>query len=181
MHGKYAALVLISTLSGFLGGAIVSSSVYGEPPVHPTAVRATGFELIDESGKVLATLRRGSDGTAALGFRRGDSQESVQIGVSRDGSPFLAMYGPDSTVRLKLYLFDGERPLLAMNEREYEGRVLLGMTSHKGEEDVWGLRFGARGNRPFVDLGVFTLKGEDKGFSIVRNADGKVLWSAPQK
>ena len=149
MTGKELRMLSLATVCGFIGG-----SVANEQPVKAASdiLRASRFELVDESGRRIGVWGRDQAGHTAIAFTGKGGNELAALGVRSDCYPFLDMAGADGKVRVTLRLESGDKPLLGMGDEKWEGRVLLGSIAHDTSEpsDEWGLLF--RGPVPLPNL-----------------------------
>jgi hypothetical protein len=176
----------LAALFGFLGGA-AATGVDSLRADSPQLVQARRFELLDESGMPVAYWGTDPDRHVQLVFKGKKQNDLARFGLSPSSLPFLELFGAHGKGGIVLRLYADELPLLAMNDAEWEGRVLLGsLRQHSGipEEDYWGLWFLAPPNleAPLLSLGVSkNLKdpkeGTYSGHVTIRN--GKAYWQAP--
>lgn len=171
----------LATICGFIGGSVAS----WPHPVHAASdvVRASRFELVNESGGQIGVWGRDEEGHASLAFTAKGGKNLAVFGVRSDASPFLNMAGADGKVRLTLRLESGEKPLLGMGDETWEGRVLLGFVGQdtKSAGDDWGLLFRAPGSvADLASIGVVSdSAGRRSGTIAVRGSTGR-RWSAPR-
>ena len=172
----------IAVFIGFLGGAVFTQR-HTADAAAPQTVRATRFELVDDSGKVLGAWGRESNGETALSFLGRDAKPLAAFGVNSGRKPFLTLSGSDGRMRADLSVGWGERPILAMSDEKWEHRVKLGFLASDApslEEETWGLVFTAPGRRILAGIGYGKdyTKGTLNGQISVRNSEGKT-WRAP--
>jgi hypothetical protein len=75
----------------------------------------------------VAYLGTGDGQQPILRFLNSKGNEAATLGLMQTGSPFLNMLGTDSKIRLTLRVEGlGDRPILAMSDNKWEGRVMLG-------------------------------------------------------
>lgn len=146
------SIVLVSGVSGFLGGYLANSS--GIPvPVLVDTVIAKRFRVIDHSGRV----------TAELTEKR------------------LDLYGEDGRVRATLRLAGSDNGILGFSDAKWEGRVIFGFLSTdtpSPQDDDWGLRvFAPDSRRPVVSL--ITLDNGKRGALAVTGKAGKRAYLVP--
>ena len=148
--------ILAACAAGYLGGALASQNSAKASP--PQVVRAAKFELVDASGTPAASWEIGSRGGAHISFLYKRDVVGVDIGVFPDGRPILIMGGGDGKRRIVMDLGQADKPMLAMGDERWEGRVHLGFippdTIPYSDWDHWGLVFRAFGSEhPVVGMG----------------------------
>src|SRR5450755_1116367 len=115
--------MVLALVAGFIGGTLASGN--GAAASAPGVVRASKFELMNAAGAHVATWDVDAYGTAHLCFmNRGGVR--LDLGVGPTGLPFLKMAGADGEERLALVLSEFDKPLLAMGDQKWHGRVVLG-------------------------------------------------------
>jgi|SRR5450755_176094 hypothetical protein len=155
--------MVLALVAGFIGGTLASGN--GAAASAPGVVRASKFELMNAAGAHVATWDVDAYGTAHLCFmNRGGVR--LDLGVGPTGLPFLKMAGADGEERLALVLSEFDKPLLAMGDEKWHGRVVLGFrapdTKPYGDSDVWGLFFrGVGSEQPRAAIGVSKAKGDN--------------------
>ncbi len=173
--------ILAALIAGFVGGWIRTDNV----PVAAAAgklIQAERIELIDNNGKLLAYLGTGDGQKPILRFLNSKRNEAATLGLTQTDSPFLNMLGTDSKIRLTLRVEGlGDRPILAMSDNKWEGRVMLGFIQSdvpSTSDDDWGLVFRApQGNTAIADLVMIrdALSGRISGKLALLDKNGKVL------
>jgi hypothetical protein len=140
------SVVLVSGLSGFLGGYLANSSNTPVPGAVDTVI-AKRFRVIDHRGRV----------TAELTEKR------------------LDLYGDDGRVRATLRLEDSDKGILGFSDARWEGRVMfgfLGTDTPSPKDDDWGLQvFAPDSRRPVVSL--LTLDNGKRGALAVTGKAGR--------
>jgi hypothetical protein len=144
-------LLLAACAAGYVGG--LSSSQTSAKASTPGVVRASRFELVNESGAPVATWEFGTTDGARVRFLQGGTA-ALDIGVLADGSPRLYMNGRDRKRRIVVGLDQADKPALVMSDEKWEGRVHLGFMPPDafpyGNWDHWGLLFRAVGSEHAV-------------------------------
>lgn len=182
MTGRQIWPLILATISGFVGGYI-SSRMQSVSASTTDVLRASRFELVDESGRRIGAWERDSKGRSVITFVGKDGNELTTLGLAND-SPFLNMAGRDGKVCLTLHLGRADKPLLGMGDENWEGRVLLGFIEHdvpSRHGDDWGLLFRAPGSLPdLASIGTTSNSaGVRSGRLSVRSSTGK-RWSVPE-
>jgi hypothetical protein len=189
---KQLLTLILAMTSGFIGGSI-ASHLQSQSPATPGIVRASRFELIDESGRRISAWERDSRGQSLMTFVNKDGNELATFGLLNTGSPFLNMTGRDGKVRLTLGLGAKDKPLLGMGDEKWEGRVLLGFIENdtpsardengalSASDDDWVLLFRAPGHiSDLASIGAISNRaGAKSGEISVRSSTGK-RWSVPE-
>ncbi len=173
-------------LSAFLGVVVGAIIARGGPSssAAPAVVRASRFELVDDSGNTAGIWGKDSQGQIVLSFQGKSGAKLATFGFSSGEFPFLKLQGRDGKTRAVFCLYDDDKPLLGMSDGNFEGRVLLGFIQSDvspSKEDNWGLLFRNRAaGNPWASIGyVAGPEGQSpKGSISVRSGDGK-QWSAP--
>ena len=183
MTAKGLLTLTLVMVCGFIGGSI-SNRMCPVRAAVPEVVRASRFELVNESGKQIGSWGRDPGGQTVLTFVEKDGKEMAGFGLRSDDSPFLDMAGRDGKVRLTLRLGARDKPLLGMSDEKWEGRVLLGFIEHdvaSPRSDDWGLLFRAPGSfSGLASIGVTSNPaGMRSGLLSVLSRTGK-RWSVPE-
>jgi hypothetical protein len=164
--------IVAACLAGLLGGMLASRAA-----VHaslPDVVRASAFELLDTTGRPIARWSTDPitrDVHLSLLSRAGGT--ALDLAVWSDGRPFIAMNGRDGKKRVVIELDESDKPLLAMNDERWEGRILLGHQRGDAPEpsdpwDSWRLEFRPFGGGSVALLGMNKTAGlETRGVLIV--------------
>lgn len=147
MSIRDSVTILAACAAGYLGGVLsATNSVKASPS---DVVRASRFELVDGGGSPVASWELDSKGEVHLSFVH-DSHVGIALGTLSDGRPFLRMGGRDGKNRLSFDLDQADKPILAMSDERWEGRVHLGFmppdTFPYSNWDHWGLLFRAFGS-----------------------------------
>lgn len=157
----------LSCLLGVLGGYSYSHWHSANERGRPT-VRASRFELVDSTGKVLAfwgtdrgnntvlaflqksTTEDGTEevkpSTQQTRFTGQNRNEAFAFGMMSTQVPFMNILGKDGNSRASLYLTAQQKPILNMADERNESRLELGFISNDApalEDDDWALRFRA--------------------------------------
>ena len=180
MNGRNVLFLALASLFGFIGGT-VQTWLRPAQTAAPAVVRATRFELVDDSGRLISFW--GFDGRKHLVFTFLDKgrNDLATLGLSSGNAPFLDLVGKDGKSRLILQLFGDDRPLLAMSDGHYEGRIMLGFIQPDTPTptDDWGLFFRTpqEGGPNLVRIGMFRrdLHGRASGIIAVSDASGKTF------
>lgn len=136
--------LVIALASGYVGAYI--QRLYQTPPLNPV-IRATRFELIGPSGKPVAYWGSDPEKNIVLAFNDGSNHPVARFGLRDDGStgsPFLDLVGKDGKFRARMQLGWRDRPILAMSDEKWEGRVMLGFVENDApnpDDSDWALRF----------------------------------------
>ncbi|MGB7761289.1 MAG: hypothetical protein WBL61_15775 [Bryobacteraceae bacterium] len=170
-------VIVAACVAGFLGGMLALQVRVKALP--PAVLRASRFELVDTAGKPVARWEVDSEKHQVhLCFLSKGGPIGLDIGVSTEGQPFLAMNGRDGKPRIDMGLGWMDKPALGMGDERWQGRIVLG---HAGSDtpdilddpwDQWGLEFRPFGSeRPIAAMGM-TMRGgnQTKGILMV---DGK--------
>jgi hypothetical protein len=138
---------LFGSTGGYLGFRLAElRPVSGDLSSKSITVRASRFELIDDSGRVLATLASSPEaGTANLSFYddKGRLRETVGMQAGeRDLSfpkrwlgyrPVIEFFGEDGHSRFNIALDRWDKPLMAMGAPDSEAQIVLGHGSMNDE------------------------------------------------
>ncbi|HEY3397972.1 MAG TPA: hypothetical protein VGM19_09985 [Armatimonadota bacterium] len=147
---QFRILIVLTVVSGFLGGAVSNLLLRGAPVAAqmaeakaPDAVRAKTFEVVDDQGNVCARLGVDEEGGSSLdlygvvgktGAVLSDTGISLHdaagrpralLGTGNDGSPLLGLYDATGDVRAGLSLQTDGSPILGMMDAAGEMRVSL--------------------------------------------------------
>lgn len=151
MSFKDCFILLASCAAGYLGGVQASQSPASA--ASGDVVRASRFELVNETGNIVGSWEVESGGGVQLSLFR-DQHPSFVLGTRPDGRPFLQMDGQDGKNRISLNLNQGDKPIFVMSDERWEGRVHLGFmppdTFPYSNWDHWGLLFRAFGSEHAV-------------------------------
>jgi len=187
MSENTTRLIAIPLMAGLLGGVLaVQLSPSKVEAAQPNIVRATRFELVDESGKVKAFL--GYDGTeSVIAFLNRDGKIRVKLGMSLElGDQILTFLGTDGRSRVTITTDAYGKPSLNMGDESSESRILLGFIPNdtpSPQDDAWGLVLLQPGK--FSDWAhIGTLRdprsGKLRASIAISREDGKIIWSAPK-
>jgi hypothetical protein len=179
---KLLFTLIVAVAGGFIGGSL-SNRMGSVRAAAPDVIRASRFELIDESGRRIGVWERNSKGQS-LTFVGKDGNQQIAFGLLNSSYPFLDMTGRDGKLRLTLRLGRDDKPLLGMSDEKWEGRLLLGFIEHdvsSSRDDDWGLLFRAPGLfQNLASIGITSNPaGVKSGMLSVRSSTGKT-WSVPQ-
>jgi hypothetical protein len=134
---KETLRIAIALLAGFVGSQIHTGSI----PVtaaSDTVLRAQRFELLDDSGRVVAYWASEPRQGPYLCLLNRDGSKATVWGLHDGYQPFLDMLATDSTPRLTIRLeTEDQRPLLAMSDSKWEGRMLLGFIAPDYASPTW--------------------------------------------
>jgi len=159
----------LASFLGFLGGGFVTSTHELSAASKGTVVRATRFELVSPDGKPLAYWGE-QDHDVVLAFTQRHGKERAVLGLDSANLPFLTLAGTDGSDRATLRLGWCQRPILAMEDENRTGRVLLGFLASDApsvEEENWGLALGAPALwHGLASIGYFRdVDGKRRGFA----------------
>ncbi|MBI3684003.1 MAG: hypothetical protein HY235_26830 [Acidobacteria bacterium] len=175
--------VAVSGVFGLIGG-ILSTSIRLAGQATPEVLKASRFELVDESGRQIGIWGLQDTGGAELNFSSKEGRVLASFGIREAHSPFLTMYGQDGKIRVTIQLGNRDKPVIGMGDEDWEGHVLLGSLEHdvrseQAAED-WGLLF--RGPGTVHDIAGIGMTSKPKGISVgrlsIRSSTGK-RWSVP--
>lgn len=172
----------LAVFAGFVGGAALTQRRSAE--AAPGIVRATRFELLDDSGRTLAVLGRTPTRDTGLSFLASDGKQLAVLGVEANQMAFLTLAGGDGNGRADLRIGWHERPFLVMGDEKFRVRVKLGYLAYDSpapEDENWGVAFGAPlGFRSLASIGYLRdpVDGTIGGSVFVEDAKGKI-WRAP--
>ena len=183
MRTREILMMMLASAFGFVGGAVYSR-VHTLHVDDAQVLRGHRFELLDDSGRVIAFGRNDNLKNVVLGFRDKDDHSVATFGLGSDRTPFFDMAGKDgkSRVRLELDWMQQmqQKPTLVMSDEKWEGRVMFGFLPSDypdREWDDWGLAFRAPNVGDLANIGLIKRDGKLSGVANVRAA-GKV-WSVP--
>lgn len=127
------ALTVVNLGVLLLGIAQHAGPAFGQPPAPAPVVRARAFELVDEQGRVRATLGVLPAGTSAAGVASQETvllrlitergRPSVKIGASEQGAG-LSLAGPTGT-RDSYAILDANATTSSLKLRAENGREQL--------------------------------------------------------
>jgi|HubBroStandDraft_1064217.scaffolds.fasta_scaffold164161_2 hypothetical protein len=170
--------IAATMLCGFAGGW-VATQFQPTAAASDKAIKASRFELVDTSGRIRAVLgmHDGLD-VPVLWFLTRSGQEVASIGLS-SSLPSIRFMGVDGRPRAVFCLTAGQRPLIALGDERWEGRIKLGAI----EEDAsphgadWGLEFtGAVPSHVLAGMGlVRDSGGQFLGTLTVEDGKGKTF------
>ncbi len=162
---QFRILMVLTLVSGFLGGAASNLLLRGAPAVAQAegtvheVVKAREFQLVDSDGKLRAALTVSPLGDATFSLYDPAGKGRAALVVFSDGGASLSLHGPAGEGRVWLKMFDG-RPRLTILDAEGNVRTVVGCTEtvdkHTGAE---------------IDYPESTV--------TIYKADGDVLWQAP--
>jgi hypothetical protein len=158
-HGT--AVILLAAAALILMAQAKSSS-------SPKVVQAVAFELVDKTGKVIATLDgRGGPSLVRFDITDGAGKDRISLVATDDGSIVRLAGAGDRTASL---LVASTGPALSLEEPARRSQVAVGV-AQKGAV----VTLSDQGQ-----VGVAMATGSvGRGISI-SDANGKVIWSAPQ-
>ena len=161
---KNVFVVFLAVVAGFIGGTISTHTrnVCAQQ-AGSGLVRATRFELTNETGQTLAFWGLDDRKNTVLAFGRRDNtmlgraslpgratddmrtykDELAAIGMYYYGTPFIELKGSDGESRAKLYMTEFEKPMLFLRDQNTT-RVSLGIDpsdTHEASDDDWSLSF----------------------------------------
>jgi hypothetical protein len=145
MTRREILILMLATVSGFFGGRTAPDRSVKAADTAP--VRATRFELVDASGKEVAFLGSDSQSNTVLAFEDENHHLVARFGLRGNGpvaSPFLDFAGKDGKPRLNMELGSMDRPIFALSDEKWEGRVLLGFIEGDYPDPTgadWALQF----------------------------------------
>ena len=84
-----AAAVVLLAANLFRPAPGADAARAGEPGKPPEVIRARGFDLVNEQGKVVAQLHVGEQGGGNIRLRSADGTVRVKVGATADGSSLL--------------------------------------------------------------------------------------------
>jgi len=103
---QFRILVVLTLVSGFLGGAACNLLLRGTPAAAQGtngAVKATRFEVVDDGGRIRAVLgASGSNFCPALTLYDASGKRRTGLSMGADGSPGLSMYDANSVLRARV-------------------------------------------------------------------------------
>lgn len=135
----------------------------------PKVVQAVAFELVDKTGKVIATLDgRGGPSLVRFDITDGAGKDRLSLVASDDGTLVRLTGAGDRTASL---LVASTGPALSLEEPARRAQVAIGVAPVKGAV----VSLSDQGQ-----VGAVMATGSaGRGFSI-SDANGKLVWSAPQ-
>ena len=190
---QYLGGLLVLMISGFLGGAVMTTFLYGKPVFaadQRKVISAQEFRLVDSKGKTRGVfgIRNGSphlDMFDAKGTPR------AFLFLTKHGSPMLGMSDAKGTLRAALALGQHGSPDLGMDDAKGTPRAALALTKHGspmlGMDDAKGnpRAFLLLGQHGSPDLEMYDAKGTLRAFLFLHSngrptlqmdsADGKNL------
>ncbi len=153
---KHIWVIVLSVICGFAGGIAATRIATRHDAVAPTSVqsfsvlRANRFELLNPAGQPIAYwgFDKGSN-TNEIAFIGDSGKPTARFGTESSQIPFLVFAAQDGRVtdRLLMRLDRSGRPILAMSDEGWEGRVMLGYRNSSDtvppspELDNWSLTF----------------------------------------
>ena len=155
MNKREIQLLICASMFGFLGGSLSA-------PLRPAnasdlnVVRATRFEIVDNSGTPVAFWGPTDTKELVLAFRDQSKNQVAAFGIHSNGSPFLDLSGADGKSRVRVQLEENQKPQLAMSDEAWEGRLLLGFVASDvpiPTDGDWALRLRAPGG-DFAGIGI---------------------------
>jgi hypothetical protein len=167
----------IATFCGFLGGSLVTLIRPVAVASADNIVKASRLELVDDAGRIRATLGFGGAGhQPLLTFFSESGKDMTSVGLS-DDLPVLRFRGTDGKTRAIFRLTASERPQLAMGDDRWEGRVMLGAIEGdylpSQDRADWALKF-SRPEVPHVMAGIGLLHDSGSSYSgMITVLDGK--------
>jgi hypothetical protein len=176
MRTKSVYMLIAACVAGYIGGAL--SPQRAVKASTPEVVRATGFDLVDGSGKPVARWGLDSGGEAHISFLSRGDIIGLDIGVLADGRPFLRMGGRDGKRRIVMELDQADKPMLGMGDERWDGRVHIGFmppdTFPYSSWDHWGVVLRAPGSERTV-VGMGTVNGRDGPAEPFLTVSGKSI------
>ncbi len=173
---REAVLLLTAGALGFVGGSLARQRS-AAADASPQVIRASRFELVDESGRVVAFWGHDDYRHTVIAFTPDGGAEAAWFGVDSVASGTLRVGGEGGHATLNLWR---GKPVLAMGDKRFATRLLLGFIQSdypSPAEDSWALMF----RRP--DLAVVgtlkdPLRGSYTGVLKIIDSSGKA-WSPP--
>jgi hypothetical protein len=184
--------LVASSLVGAIGGLMAvllasrfglfwqSAPVYAEPS---SVLRATRFELIDQSGHARGVIECRAGKDPALRLTSQDGATLLELGLIDSSGPYLKFFGSDRQQRLAITMNMLGKPVLAMGDEDSPSKVVFGAFQPDTPDpaiDVWGLQF--RRQMPTRTIaGIFMRRaaGEPSSGSIMIVGKGGLQWSQP--
>jgi len=173
-----------------LAGGVVSRLLTTEPVSASRygTIRATRFELVDESGRTRAFIGTDSERDTALVFLDDQRRERAIVGVWYGSySPRLVMRGGDGKDRVIVHLSPrvDDRPTIFLRDHD-STRVSLGFDENDApdpKDEDWAIRFSPPHSyqHDLAAVGVQRDPHDDKmhGYVVVKGKDGQA-WYEPK-
>jgi hypothetical protein len=183
MFRRQFVTVAIAVASGFVGGAALTSTMWSRTGTEGV-IRGTRFELVNDSGEVIALWGPINQNQVVLTFLGKGGNQLAGLGVDSNVSPFLTLAGSEGLPRASLRVGWREKPTLLMSDQDFGSRVKLGFIASdepSPRDDTWGLVLGAPVERKALALIGYHRNLNDDGRSgsvVVRDGNGKT-WKAP--
>lgn len=182
--GAFVAFITVAVGSGAIGGFIHSAFAHGDPAQASAAqvLRTHAVEIVDSSGKLVAYLGTDEKKNTGLVLFDGQGNRRLELRVMGGASPRLEMNGPDGGNLVSLGVVRSGKPQLIMSERDFNGRVVLGIHepdsgSAGTADDTWVLRFRGDRGEPLAAVG---MRAGGAGGVVVRDQSGR-QWRTPLK
>jgi hypothetical protein len=130
---------IVALIFGFLGG-FASRWFYTEDQISIQAsslpkdvVAAKQFALVDNEGKIRATLNMTDTGDSVLKIKSKDSEAKVTLGVSFEGKPFFFISDKEGQPRIGMGQLIDESPSLTFFGKGGQGRIGISLLN---EDDM---------------------------------------------
>lgn len=159
---KPFALLLISIVGGGVGSSIQRSALQSVlAAASPTVLQARRVELVNDAGKLVGVLGVEDNGNIGLAFYDPHGRKRADFGIGRGESPRLDINGPDGDRLLSLSLSRYSKPSMMMSDRDFNGRVYLGVVEPDAPDpnwkfDSWVLQFTGDHAKPLALIGMNT-------------------------
>jgi len=125
----------------------------------PTALQASRVELVNDAGRIVGVLGIEDNGNVGLTFYDLRGRKRAGFGIGHGESPRLDINGPDGDSLLSLDLSRYSKPRMMMSDRDFTGRVYLGVVEPDVPDpnwkfDNWVLRFTGDHAKPLALIGM---------------------------
>jgi hypothetical protein len=179
------ALVIVAVVSGVFGGFVQSMFVTQTASAQrndANVIRVRAIELIDTNGKRVGYLGADAKNNTGLTLFDTKGKNRMKFLLSGGETPRMAFNDSDESELLSTGLSPNKRPYLMMSDRDFTGRVYLGVAEPDAPDpdwkyDAWVLSFKGNNLRNLVTLGMETGK---SGGMIVSDLTGHE-WQTPVK
>jgi hypothetical protein len=138
-----------AVFAGFIGGLAHSQN---PEPSPISVIRTSRLDLVDGKGVIVGQWDSAAGGSRIRFLSRRGSV-IMEIGADADGRPDIQMLGEDGKRRVTISLNARDKPLFAMSDERWQGRVVLGFLDQDFPDpgvDKWGLLFRAFGSEHAV-------------------------------
>lgn len=187
---ELVVLAMLALIAGTLGGVGASHFFWGQAalaesaPQHHKILVAEEFRLVDDKGRIRASLGMSGGGAGMLLYDRTGQFRAMLMLAPEEGEPVLSLADKDGVHRATVGIRTKETPYLAL--RDNNGKIRLSATLGQDGEPAFSLHDSDENDRAIfgtVDLTKITRAGsieKKASFSMVFfDENTNIIWKAP--